>query len=122
MHVRELRGQVPERAASHAVARALRLEDAIEEATDLRQRPPGRIREAWVQRLRDEGGDDLIEDRVTEVFLAPEVVIEAALAHAALREQIGQRRGVVALELHESLGSPDDHLSRLLAFPRAGTG
>src|SRR5262245_12155450 len=122
MHVRELRGQVPERAASHAVARALGLEDAIEEATDLRQRPSSRIREAWVQRLRDEGGHDLIKNRVTEVFLAPEVVIEAALAHAALREQIVQRRGVVALDLHETLGSRDDHLSGLLAFPRARSG
>src|SRR5439155_17523012 len=50
MDVGELRGEVAHRAAPHAIAVPLRLEEPVEEAADLRQPVGVGIREAWIER------------------------------------------------------------------------
>src|SRR5207253_11234889 len=59
-----------------AIAGALHLEKAIEEATDLRERLPLGVGEAGLERALEKRADDLIEDGVAQVFLALEVVVE----------------------------------------------
>ena len=84
MHVGQLGGEVAERAAADAIARALRLEEAIEKAPDLTERVPLGVGEARLERALEERTDDLIQNGVAEIFLALEVVVEVALADAAL--------------------------------------
>ena len=117
MHVRQLRGQVAQRAAAHAVALALRLEHAVEEAADLRERAAGRVREARIERALDERGDELVEDRVPELFLALEVVVEVALAGAALAQDVVERRGVVAVDVDQTPGRVEDRLAGAPSVP-----
>src|SRR5581483_8839295 len=74
VHVRQLGGEVAHHAAAHAVALALRLHHAVQEAANLSQRRRARVGEAWLQRPIEEPVDNLVEDGVTEVFLALEVV------------------------------------------------
>ena len=118
MDVGQLRDQVAERAAPDAVARALRLEHAVEEAPDLRERPRRRVREARVEGALEERGDDLVEDRVPEVFLALKVVVEVPLADAALAQDVVERRVVVAVDVDEPGRGGEDGLARGPPVPR----
>jgi len=117
VHVGELGGEVAERAAADAVAGALRLEHAIEKAPDLRERVPVRVGEARLERPLEERADDLIQDGVAEVFLALEVVVEVALADAALAQHVVERRVVVAVHADQPARRLEDRLARRAAVP-----
>src|SRR5262249_59695557 len=84
VNVRELGGEVTHRAASATVALALIVEDAVEQLMGLRHRIGSRVGEGGLEREVEEGSHQPVDDGVAELFLALEVVVEVALAHAAL--------------------------------------
>ncbi len=101
VHVGELGGEIAHRAAAHAVALPLRVEHAIEERVELVDRIGVRVREGGPEAPLDEGAPDPIDDRVAEIFLALEVVVEVALADPALPQHVVERGGLVALHVDE---------------------
>ena len=111
MHVGQLGGEVAERAAADAIARALRLEEAIEKAPDLTERVPLGVGEARLERALEERTDDLIQNGVAEIFLALEVVVEVPLADATLAENVVQRRVVVAVDVDQPTRRLEDRLA-----------
>ena len=117
MDVGQLGGKVPERAAADAVARALRLEEAIEKALDLGERVLVGVGEARLERALEERADDLIQDGVAEVFLALEVVVEVPLADTALAQHVVERRVVVAVHADQPTRRLEDRLARRAAVP-----
>src|SRR5207237_9219431 len=108
VHVGELRSQIAERAAPDAIAGALELEKAIEEATDLRERLPLGVGEAGLERALEKRADDLIDDGVAQVFLALEVVVEVALADATVAQHVVARGVGVAVNVYQQASRPQD--------------
>src|SRR6185295_19408183 len=101
VHVGQLGGQIAKETATHAVTFVQRVPDAPEEAPDLIQSRALRIFEARLDPARDEQLDDAIEDRVAEVFLASEVVIEIALSYSAGAQHVIERRVLIPLEVDQ---------------------
>src|SRR5262249_39755557 len=112
VNVRELGGEVTHRAASDTVALALIVEDAVEQLVGLRHRIGFRVGEGGLEREVEEGPRQPVDDGVAELCLALEVVVEVALAHAALSEDGVERRAVVALEVDEAPGRVEDLIPR----------
>ena len=108
VHVRQLGGQVAHGAAAHAVAPALVLEDAVEERVDLRDRVARGIGERGLEGALEEAPHHPVDDRVAQVFLALEVVVEVPLADAALPQDVVERGAVVALQVDEPGGGVQD--------------
>jgi hypothetical protein len=108
VHVRKLAGQVPHHAPAHAVALPLRVQDAIQERVDLGDRIRIDIREGRAQAALDEGPGRPIDDRVAQVLLALEVVVEVALPDPALPEDVVERGRLISLHVHEPRGRVDD--------------
>src|SRR5215470_1596930 len=79
---------------------------------DLRHRVGSRIGEGGLERAIEEGPHQPIDDGVAELFLALEIVVEVALAHAALPQDVVERRTVVALEVDEAPGRVQDLIPR----------
>jgi len=67
----------------------------------LRQRPALGIRETGLERPFEERRNHLIEDGVAELFLALEVVVEVALADAALTQHVIERGLVVPVDVDQ---------------------
>ena len=80
VRVGELGGEVPHGASAHAVTGTLRREDLVEERLDLTPGVPRIVPEDRGQGPRLEPLQEPIEDRVTEVLLRAEVVVEVALS------------------------------------------
>src|SRR5262249_32820694 len=81
----------------------------------LRRRGDGirrRVGEGRLERARDEPLHHLLDDRVAEVFLASEVVVEVPLADAALPEHVVQGGAMVSLQVDEPGGGGEDLISR----------
>src|SRR6185503_10914573 len=108
VHVGELGCEIAHRATAHAVALPLRVEHAVEEGVELAHRIGVRIREGRSETALDEGAPDPIDDRVAQVFLALEVVVEVALADPALPQDIVERGGLIALHVDESGGGVEN--------------
>src|SRR3989441_13103127 len=107
------------RSAADAVALALGFHHAIKKTPDLGQRFNARVRKAGIDGALDERADNPVQDRVTELFLAPEVVVEAPLADVARGEDVVERSGIVALDLHEPRRCRDDGIAGRLSVTEA---
>src|SRR5215831_16187266 len=79
---------------------------------DLRHRVGSRVGEGGLERAVEESPHQPVDDGVAELFLALEVVVEVALAHATLSEDVVERRTVVALEVDEAPGRVEDLIPR----------
>ena len=117
-------GEIAHRAAPHTVALALRSSTRSKKAWMLGHRIGVGIREGRSQAALDECLGDAIDDRVAQVFLALEVVVEVALADSALAEHVVQRGGLVALHVDEPGGRVQDLVprGRALGASRLGLG
>src|SRR5262249_23716671 len=115
--VGHLRSEIAERTAADAGTLPLRLDHTVEEAADLGNRMAVRIRKAGIECPLHEGGDDVVEDGVAQVFLALEVVIEGPLADATSTEEVVERGRVVALDEYQALRRGQDRIPRLAPFP-----
>ena len=106
----QLGGEVADGAAADAVPGALGRQDLVEEGLDLGERVAGVVSEDGGQGPGLEPVEQPVEDRVPEVLLRPEVVIEITLSGTTLPEDVVERSPVVALDGHE----PGGHLEDLL--------
>src|SRR5215467_15236979 len=79
---------------------------------DLRHRVGSRVGEGGLERTVEESPHQPVDDGVAKLFLALEVVVEVALAHAALPEDVVERRTVIALEVDEAPSRVQDLIPR----------
>ena len=110
MGIGELHGEVADGAAADTVSGALGRQDLVEEGLYLAERVPPMIPEDGGQGSRLESLEQPIEDRVTEILLGAEVVIEITLSGTTLPEDVGERSPMVPPNCHE----PGGHLQDLL--------
>ena len=124
MHVAQLGGEVAHGAPADALAPPLGLEHVVEEAADLAHPGGVGLDETGLERALLELGHELIEDRVAEVFLAAEVIVEVALPDPALAEDVVERRVLVAAHVHEPGRRLENRLPRRarVTRPRRGAG
>ena len=113
VHVGQLRRQVPERAPADAIASALGVQHPIEEAPDLAERVSFDICEARLERALEELADELVENRVSEFFLALEVVVEVPFADPALSQHVIETRALVSMEAHQLRRHGDDSVASI---------
>src|SRR5262249_46132010 len=70
-----------------------------------------------LERLAEKRGDDLVEDRVAEIFLALEVMVKITLADSALPQHVVQGGRLIPPEVHQPGGRFEDRLARLPPVP-----
>jgi len=115
--VRQLGGKIAHGTAPDTVALPLVVEDPLEEVVDLGDGVRRGIRERRFERPFGEPMDQPVDDGEPQLFLAPEVVVEVALADAGLAEHVVQRGVVVAVHVDQPARRLEDRLARRAPLP-----
>src|SRR5262249_15043566 len=96
---------------SDTVALALAFEHAVEELMDLRHRVRTAVRKDGVERASDERLHNAIDDRVSEIFLALEVIVEVPFPDSALTQDVVDGSAVIAAQMDEPGRGVEDLIS-----------
>ena len=110
VEIGELRSQVPHGASPNAVPPALSFKDAVQKTMNPLQGGQVPVAESGLNHPGHEPLGNLIEDRVTQILLAFEVVVKIPFSDAAFTEDIVKGGVVIPLDRYQAAGCVEDLL------------